>query len=282
MRCFASSHPKSWSKYLSWAELWYNTSFHTALGTTPFKVVYGRDPPNILKFEEGSTDNFELESRLRERDDMLAQIKFHLIRAQDRMKLNADKHRRELSFEVGDKVFLKLRPYRQQSVAKRLYQKLAARYYGPFEVLERIGAVAYRLRLPVESKIHNVFHISQLKPVLGRNHEVAPLPSSFSDNAEFLIEPVEVLDSRYSEDGHLEVLVSWSNLPDHENSWEIASSLIRRFPHLKLEDKLRFDAAGIDKPLRVYFRKRSRKAAGDSKGEGVTEEVNMDDVEVNN
>lgn len=248
LRCFASSHPKSWARFLSWAELWYNTNFHTALGTTPFRVVYGRDPPNLLKFEDGSTGNFELEVMLRERDKMLTQIKYHLVLAQDRMKTNADKHRRELVFEIGDMVFLKLRPYRQQSVVKRLYQKLAAKYFGPFEIVARVGVVAYRLKLPQGSKIHDVFHVSQLKPVIGKDHVVSELPHSFSVNNEIVIEPDIVIDTRYDAEGHLEALISWTGLPDHENSWERASTLIQQFPHLKLEDKLRFDAGVLISP----------------------------------
>ncbi|CAA7023070.1 unnamed protein product [Microthlaspi erraticum] len=223
----------------SLGQLWYNTSYHTAIGTTLFKVVYGREAPDLLRFEEGSTANFELETMLKERDAILAELKEQLVVAQARMKNNADKHRRELDFTVGDMVFLKLKPYRQHSVAKRLYQKLAARYYGPFEVLDRIGAVAYQLKLPAGSKIHSVFHVSQLKPVLGIGHQVSALPTHFTEEKDLLVEPREVMETRYDNDGHLEALVCWTNLEDHERSWVRVSELLRQFPHLSLEDKLR-------------------------------------------
>ena len=201
--------------------------------------MYGRDPPPIVRFEEHSTKNSELDSLLKQRDLMLVQIKQHQLHAQKLMKNNADKHRREVEFVVGSWVFLKLRPYRQQSVTKRICQKLAAKYFGPYEVKERIGKVAYRSKLPDGSKIHLVFHVSQLKQVLGDHHQVIPLPEVLNADKEFVIVPESVVATRYNEDGFMEALVHWQGLPSHEDTWEIAKDLKRQFPDLALEDKLR-------------------------------------------
>ncbi|CAA7045064.1 unnamed protein product [Microthlaspi erraticum] len=198
--CFTSAHPRHWHKFLSWAELGYNTSYHTAVKTSPFQIVYGREPPSFLQFEKGATQNGELEAMLQERDQMINEVKEHLSRAQSIMKDNADKHRREVNFEVGSLVFFKLRPYRQTSITKRLCQKLSTRFYGPFKILERIGKVAYRLKLPDDSKIHPVFHVSQLKQVLGKDHVVSPLSQALSPVDELVVEPDQILETRYSED----------------------------------------------------------------------------------
>jgi hypothetical protein len=83
------------------------------------------------------------------------------------MKKQADKGRMERTFKVGDRVFLKLQPFCQTSVAARSSRKLAFRFFGPFEVIKQVNLVAYELALPSRSAIHPVFHVSQLKPVVG-------------------------------------------------------------------------------------------------------------------
>ena len=111
-----------------------------------------------------------------ERDATLDDLHGHLLKAQHRMKHQEDAHKRDVEFKVGDQVYLKLQPYRQSSVAKRLNEKLSPRFYGPYEVIHRLGKVAYKLQLPPEAKIHNVFHISQLKAAVGSTLAPSAIP----------------------------------------------------------------------------------------------------------
>lgn len=90
---------------------------------------------------------------------MISTLKFHFAKAQEMMKVQADKHRSERVFTVGDWVWLKLQAYKQHTVQKRTNQKLAHRYYGPFQVLALIGKVA-KLKWLVDAKIHDAFHVS--------------------------------------------------------------------------------------------------------------------------
>lgn len=164
LRCAVNSQPSKWKSWLALAELWYNTTFHTALGCTPFKALYGYEAPVLAVRYTSVVEDRSVQDWLADRTEFSSLLKEQLARAQNRMKQLADKGRIHREFQIGEKVLLKLQPYAQQTVVNRPCPKLAFKYFGPYTVVARVGPVAYKLGLPVDAQVHPVFHVSQLKP----------------------------------------------------------------------------------------------------------------------
>jgi len=248
LRCTCHENPRSWLSILPWAQYWYNTSYHSAIKTTPYKALYGRDPPSLVRYEVSIQDEKSVQEMLSSRDSWLQQLKQNMSRSQEFMKLYADKNRRPLEFEEGELVLVKLQPYRQHSLALRKNQKLGLRYFGPFRITKKIGTVAYRLELPETARIHNVFHISLLKKFKGdHTTPYLPLPLQTLESGPIL-PPHMVLDSRTILQNDKEVqqlLIQWGDDQHAETSWESLTEFKQSYPNFNLEDKVKLKGEGI-------------------------------------
>ncbi|KAI0497203.1 hypothetical protein KFK09_020425 [Dendrobium nobile] len=116
------------------------------------------------------------------------------------MKRQTDAHSRDIQFEVGEKVFLKQQPYRQKIFANRRNEKLSLRYFGPYEILDKIGEVTYRSKLPPSATIHQLFHVSELKKAIGEYATSAKLPATLTKEIEVVLEPLELKGVRYDKE----------------------------------------------------------------------------------
>lgn len=101
LRCLSGNNPKQWTNWLTWIEYVYNTGCQSSIKCTPFNVIYGKPPPSLLNYIRGTTINLDMDIQLRTRDELLQEVKFHLANAQERMKQNYDRKRRELELKEG-------------------------------------------------------------------------------------------------------------------------------------------------------------------------------------
>ncbi|KAD5317318.1 hypothetical protein E3N88_17264 [Mikania micrantha] len=230
LRCMCMQAPAQWVSWLTLAEWWYNTTFHSTLKMSPFEALYGFSPPLHIPYIPHDTNVEAVEIFCRDREAMIQHLKHNLQFARNRMKQYADAKRSDRSFEKGDWVYLKLQPFVQSSLRRIRHPKLGPKYFGPFLIIAKVGNCAYRLDLPDEAQLHPVFHVSLLKKAHGNHAPIVPLPT----NPRFHFQPRAIIDKRLVRRRNRmlhQLLIHWANLPTTEAAWEYQDEFELRFPH---------------------------------------------------
>ncbi|KAK6126719.1 hypothetical protein DH2020_039541 [Rehmannia glutinosa] len=153
----------NWETLLPLVEFAYNNSYQATIGMAPYEALYGRKCRSPLYWNEVGERKILGPELIRQTIEKIAMIQDRIKMAQDRQKSYADRRRKHIQFDEGEKVFLKVAPIKGV-IRFGEKRKLKPRYIGPFEILTRVGDLAYQLALPPSlSSVHNVFHVSMLR-----------------------------------------------------------------------------------------------------------------------
>ena len=229
LRHYVSPTHHDWDEHLDMAEFAINDAWHESVQETPFMLNHGQHPLNFLSLQTHAhkshvpaaaafTANMQLGT-----ERAIACLE----RAQQRQKATADGRRRDVNYQVGDKLLLSTRNVRWKSPGA---PKLMPRYIGPFNVLEKIGKVAYRLELPPTMKMHPVFHASLLQP-WRENGNVQAVPPRFLVNGESVFTVDRILDDRPMQrpgrrKNLKEFLIRWEGYDPEHDSWEPEANIL--------------------------------------------------------
>lgn len=217
-------------------------------------MVYGRDPPTIRSYEPGETRVAAVAQEMEARAAFLDDVRYRLEQAQQVQKHHYDKHHRQVSYQVGDWVLLRLRQRAAASLPRSATGKLKPRFVGPYRVVELINEVAVRLQLPPGARLHDVFHVGVLKKFIGTPPASPPvLPPTI--HGAVVPEPVRITGARTAR-GVRQVLVQWRDEPAASATWEDFDDVRARFPDFQLEDELDFEAGRDVMYGRTYTRRR--------------------------
>ena len=173
----------SWDNYLALIEFANNNSYRSSISMAPYEALYGRKYRTPVCWDEVGEKRLIGLEIVQDTTEKVNMIRERLKIANDRQKNYADDRRRDLKFEMGDQVFLRVSPWKGiLRFGKR--GKLSPRYIGPYEVVDKVGEVAYRLRLPLElANIHDVFHVSMLrKYIADPSHILKEQPIQLKEN----------------------------------------------------------------------------------------------------
>ena len=215
----------SWENHLPLIEFAYNNSFHATIQMAPYEALYGRKCRSPLCWDEVGESRIIGPEIIQEMQSQVRIIRDKMAAAQSRQKSYADTRRRELSFEVGDWVYLKVSPMRGvKRFGKK--RKLDPRYVGPFQILERVGSVAYRVALPdYFGDVHDVFHVSSLKKSFGQQEPrfVDPASIQLQPDLTYEVVPSQIMDWKEQQLRSKTiplVKVAWRDPLAQDFSWE--------------------------------------------------------------
>ncbi|KAJ9564288.1 hypothetical protein OSB04_000254 [Centaurea solstitialis] len=226
----------SWESHLPLVEFSYNNSFHASIGMPPYEMLYGRRCRTPICWGEVGQRELGSTEIVQRTTESIQQIRERLKAAQSRQKSYADKRRSDLEFCVGDKVLLKVSPWKGV-IRFRNRGKLGPRFIGPFEIVARVGKVAYRLELPPElSQIHDTFHVSQLRKCLADESAFVPLEDiEVDERLNYAEKPIAVLERKTKTLRNKEiwiVKVQWEHQKGSEWTWEPEDEMRRNHPEL--------------------------------------------------
>ncbi|GJR39766.1 hypothetical protein Tco_1215450 [Tanacetum coccineum] len=225
-----------WEGHLPLIEFSYNNSYHASIKAAPFEALYGRKCRSPVCWAEVGDARLTGPELVHETTKKIVQIKHRMQAARDRQKSYADVRRKPLEFQVGDRVMLKVSPWKGVvRFGKR--GKLNPRYIGPFKVLAKVGTIAYRLELPQQlSRVHSMFHVSNLKKCKSDEPLAVPLDEiHIDDKLRFVEEPVEILDrevKRLRRSRIPIIKVRWNSKRGPEFTWEREDQFREKYPHL--------------------------------------------------
>ncbi|GJW41766.1 putative reverse transcriptase domain-containing protein [Tanacetum coccineum] len=230
----------SWDVHLPLVEFSYNNSYHSSVRCAPFEALYGRKCRSPILWAEVGEGQLIGPELVQETTEKISQIKDRLKAARDRQKSYADKRRKPLEFSVGDYVLLKVSPWKGV-VRFGKKGKLAPRFVRPFEIIEKVGHVAYRLDLPEElNGVHDTFHVSNLKKCLADPTLKVPLDEIQVDaKLNFVEEPVEILEREFKKLKRSRIAivkVRWNSKRGPEFMWEREDQMKLKYPHLFSDD----------------------------------------------
>ncbi|PKA59232.1 hypothetical protein AXF42_Ash001325 [Apostasia shenzhenica] len=236
LRACAMDFGENWKKYLSLVEFSYNNRYHASIKMAPYEALYGRKCRSPLYWDEVGERRMLGPEIIEITLQKIKIIRERLLTAQSRQKAYADSKRRDIYFESGEHVFLKISP-RKEIYRFGIKGKLKPKYIGSFEIIRQIGKTAYELALPPElAEIHNVFHISSLrKYVADPNHVLKYEPLDIQPDLSYEKKSVKILDRKEKilrKRTIPIVKVLWRNHQVEEATWETEESMKKEYPHL--------------------------------------------------